>query len=105
MDNLLASLKIDLGIVGTTAYDTRLKQYLAAAIKAIRREGALTINTDDPEDAQIIIMYAAWTWRKRDSMYAASTSRRRDSMEGMPRMLRWQLNNRIMSEKAGAADD
>lgn len=93
MDNLLASLKTDLGIVGTTAYDTRLRQYLAAAIKAIRREGALTINTDDPEDAQIIIMYAAWTWRKRDSM------------EGMPRMLRWQLNNRIMSEKAGAADD
>ena len=93
MDNLLASLKTDLGIVGTTAYDTRLRQYLAAAIKAIRREGTLTINTDDPEDAQIIIMYAAWTWRKRDSM------------EGMPRMLRWQLNNRIMSEKAGAADD
>ena len=93
MDNLLASLKIDLGIVGTTAYDTRLKQYLAAAIKAIRREGALTINTDDPEDAQIIIMYAAWTWRKRDSM------------EGMPRMLRWQLNNRIFGEKARTEDD
>ena len=93
MDNLLASLKTDLGIVGTTAYDTRLKQYLAAAIKAIRREGALTINTDDPEDAQIIIMYAAWTWRKRDSM------------EGMPRMLRWQLNNRIFGEKARTEDD
>ena len=93
MDNLLASLKIDLGIVGTTAYDTRLKQYLAAAIKAIRREGALSINTDDPEDAQIIIMYAAWTWRKRDSM------------EGMPRMLRWQLNNRIFGEKARTEDD
>lgn len=93
MDNLLASLKTDLGIVGTTAYDTRLRQYLAAAIKAIRREGALTINTDDPEDAQIIIMYAAWTWRKRDSM------------EGMPRMLRWQLNNRIFGEKARTEDD
>lgn len=93
MDNLLASLKTNLGIVGTTAYDTRLRQYLAAAIKAIRREGALSINTDDPEDAQIIIMYAAWTWRKRDSM------------EGMPRMLRWQLNNRIFGEKARTEDD
>jgi len=93
MDNLLASLKVDLGIMGTTAYDARLGQYLAAAVKAIQREGAQTIDPDVAEDAHLIVMYAAWTWRKRDSM------------EGMPRMLRWQLNNRIMSEKAGAADD
>ena len=61
--------------------------------KRIIEEGALTLDPENMEDATLIVQYAAWTWRKRDSM------------EGMPRMLRWQLNNRIMSEKAGAADD
>lgn len=86
---LLSALKVDLGIT-VTAYDTRLGQYIASAKEAIATEGA-TLNTAGSfEDAQLVIMYAAWTWR------------RRDTMEGMPRMLRWALNNRIMAEKAGA---
>lgn len=89
MQTLLTMLKVDLGISTiTTAYDDRLTQYLASAIAAIKQEGATTISTTDPLDQQLITMYAAWLWR------------RRDSMEGMPRMLRWQLNNRIMAEKA-----
>lgn len=89
MQNLLSSLKIDLGI-STTAFDGRLLQYLTSAAESIRAEGATTLDPNNPSDAQLIIAYAAWTWRKRDSM------------EGMPRMLRWQLNNRIMGEKARA---
>lgn len=89
METLLESLKIDLGIMGTTVYDVRLLSYLQAAMDAIRQEGAATISPSVPLDAQLIIMYAAWTWRKRDSM------------EAMPRMLRWKLNNRIFAEKAG----
>lgn len=88
METLLTMLKVDLGISTTTAYDSRLTQYLASAVAAIKQEGATTISTSDPLDGQLIVMYAAWLWR------------RRDSMEGMPRMLRWQLNNRIMAEKA-----
>ena len=88
MGTLLTMLKVDLGISTTTAYDSRLSQYLASAVAAIKQEGATTISVDDPLDGQLIVMYAAWRWR------------RRDSMEGMPRMLRWQLNNRIMAEKA-----
>lgn len=88
METLLTMLKVDLGISTTTAYDSRLTQYLASAVAAIKQEGATTISTTDPLDQQLIVMYAAWLWR------------RRDSMEGMPRMLRWQLNNRIMAEKA-----
>lgn len=89
MDQLLAMLKTDLGILTTTLYDQRLTQYLQAAFTAIRQEGATTLNLDDALDAQLIVMYAAWLFR------------RRDAMEGMPRMVRWALNNRIMAEKAG----
>ena len=89
---LLSSLKVDLGI-STTAFDERLEQYLSSAEEAIRAEGVTTLAPGKAQDAQLIIMYAAWTWRKRDSM------------EGMPRMLRWQLNNRIFSEKAKVSSD
>ena len=85
-------LKTDLGIRTSTAYDARLTQLLTAAESAIRKEGASTLDASDPLDQQLIVMYAAWLWR------------RRDNMEGMPRMLRWTLNNRIFSEKAGATD-
>lgn len=53
----------------------------------IQKEGA-TLDVSVLEDAQLVVMYSAWLWRKRDSG------------EGMPRMLRWALNNRILSEKA-----
>lgn len=85
--NLLSALKIDLGIV-TTAYDERLTQYLEAAQTEIEREGA-TLNINDTDDAQIVVMYASWLWR------------RRDTGEGMPRMIRYALNNRVFSEKMG----
>jgi len=92
METMLTMLKTDLGIRTSTAYDARLTQLLTAAESAIRKEGASTLDASDPLDQQLIVMYAAWLWR------------RRDNMEGMPRMLRWTLNNRIFSEKAGATD-
>lgn len=82
----LSMLKTDLGIT-TTAYDARLQQYLTSAQQMIEREGVKTLDLSGLEDAQLVVMYAAWMWR------------RRDSQDGMPRMLRWALNNRIMSEK------
>ena len=89
---MLTMLKTDLGIRTSTAYDARLGQLLTAAETAIRKEGASTLDASDPLDQQLIVMYAAWLWR------------RRDNMEGMPRMLRWTLNNRIFGEKAGVTD-
>lgn len=79
-------LKVDLGIKATTAYDERLEQYIEAAKKSIAEEG-ITLDLEDIQDCQIVVMYAAWTWRKRDSG------------EGMPRMLRYALNNRVFREK------
>lgn len=86
--DLLGMLKVDLGI-STTAYDERLTQILTAAESSIREEGAETLNADDALDAQLIVMYAAWLWR------------RRDDMTGMPRGLRYQLNNRVLGEAMG----
>lgn len=82
---LLTMLKVDLGITAS-AYDARLTQYIGSARAEITREGA-TLDTTVLADAQLVVMYAAWMWR------------RRDNMDGMPRMLRYQLNNRIFSEK------
>ena len=83
---LLAMLKIDLGIAGT-AYDERLLAYLDVAETAVMAEGVSTLDLTDAEDAGLVVMYAAWTFR------------RRDSMEGMPRMLRYKLNNRVFKDK------
>lgn len=87
MDTLtkLEMLKIDLGI-STTAYDERLTQYLSVAHNSIVEEG-ITLDSTLVSDGNLEVMYAAWLWRKRDSG------------EGMPRMLRYMLNNRLFAEK------
>lgn len=86
MDNntMLTALKVDLGIT-TTAYDERLVQYLEAARAAIEIEGIQL--TESVSDGNLVVMYAAHLWRKRDTQ------------EGMPRMLRWMMNNRLFSQK------
>lgn len=76
----LRALKIDLQLT-STGYDERLTQYLESAARKIRREGYTLKDSIDDDTLQI--MYAAWMWRKRDTG------------EGMPRMIRWQLNNRL----------
>ena len=86
-NTMLTMLKTDLGIMTNTAYDARLTQLLTAAQQYIINEGASTMDASNIEDAQLIVMYAAWLWR------------RRDEMTGMPRMLRLALNNRIFGEK------
>lgn len=82
---LLAALKIDMGITGM-GYDARLDQVITSAQELIAREG-VTLDLSSFEDCQLVIMYAGWLWR------------RRDTMEGMPRMLRWALNNRVFGPR------
>lgn len=83
---MLMMLKTDLGLT-KTAYDKRLIQYLGSAQTQIKREG-ISLNLESVDDMQLVVMYAAWMWRKRDTG------------EGMPRMLRYALNNRLFAEKA-----
>lgn len=82
---LITALKIDLGLV-TDAYDSRLTEYIEAAKKEIGRQGA-TLDLTDTDDKMLVVQYASWMWRKRDTG------------EGMPRMIRYALNNRIFAEK------
>lgn len=75
---ILTALKIDLGIV-TNAYDSRLTSYIKTAREQLALEGV----RDDKKESYntLVIMYAAWLWRKRVTG------------EGMPRMIRFAINN------------
>ena len=88
MEQNLAMLKIDLGIT-TTAYDNRLTELLGVSAGRIAEEG-ITLDATRADDNALLVMYAGWLWRKRDTM------------EGMPRMLRYALNNRLFAEKMNA---
>lgn len=85
---MLGMLKVDLGI-SSTAYDSRLGQYITSAKAEIVREGYTFPETLSVDDMQLIVMYATWMWKKRETG------------EGMPRMLRYLLNQRVFSQKMG----
>lgn len=84
---LLTALKTDLGIT-TDAYNDRLTSRLLTAQARIAEEGVALSDTE--ADRDLVVMYAAWLWRYRQTN------------EPMPRMLRWALNNRVFSQKAAA---
>lgn len=87
-DNLLERLKIDLGIINSTAYDERLTVLLNVAEREIKREGAATLSRENVADGELIIDYARWQWLGRREP------------QPMPRDLRYRLNNRVFQEKA-----
>lgn len=82
---LLAAVHADLGIA-SKAFDERLLARIRTAQARIAEEGITLADTE--EDRDLVVMYAAYLWRSR------STG------EGMPRMLRYALNNRLFSRKA-----
>ena len=53
--------------------------------------GKVTVNVEVV--VQLVAMYAGWLWRKRDTG------------DGMPRNLRWMLNNRIFSSKMKTSEE
>lgn len=86
MEELLARLKIDLGIINSTVYDQRLISLLTVAKKEIEKEGA-SLDLEDISDSELVIDYARYLWQ----------SRREPMTE--PRSLRWRINNRIFGGK------
>lgn len=83
----LVLLKADLQLM-TSANDVLLLHLIDAAKAAIEREG---IKADGSADYDaVVVSYAAYLFRKRA---AAET--------GMPRFLRWMMNNLLLSQKAG----
>lgn len=95
-DDLLVMLKSNLEIItdymdaeAKAAKDAELLVYINSSITYIEREG-VTLSLDDVGDCQLIVMYAAWLYAKR----------RADGEAGlMPRMLRYNLNNKLMEAK------
>lgn len=82
----LEILKINLQI-STDKLDSYLSGLISAAREYITTEG-ITLK-DTQGDNNLVVMYAAYLYRKR----------REDGP--MPRSLRWALNNRLFSQKAG----
>ena len=87
---VLAMLKVDLGIT-VTNYDERLTQYIRGAKVEIEREGA-RLDMNNIDHCNLVVMYTAWLWRNRDTG------------SGMPRMVRYALNNLVLSQKMGGGE-
>lgn len=88
-EDVLKLLKANLGYVAldeTTKY--QLTHLIHTSCEMIRREGAILPEPFNHEDAQLVVMYAEYLYRKRATN------------EAMPRMLRFALNNKILSGKA-----
>lgn len=74
--------------------DTELKWYIDSAQEYILREGIHLQDTIG--DAMLQVMYAMWLYDKRKTTGSKYTSY---YIQNMPRMLRWNLNNRLLQEK------
>ena len=91
---LLTMLKNDLEIVtdfmdneAKAAKDAELSGYLSSAREFITREGIDL--TESFGDSMLLVMYASWLYSRR---------RAETSYAVMPRMLRWNLNNRLLEQ-------
>lgn len=90
-ETILTMLKANLQIMPeNTLQDEYLNSLITAAKQMITREG-ITL-ADTVEDGQLVVMYAAYLYRKRA-----------DDAPVMPRMLRYALNNRLFSQKVSAS--
>lgn len=64
-----------------------LKTYIQSSADYIETEG-VTLDLDVISDDILVVMYASWLY-----------DRRKDGVAIMPRMLRYNLNNRLFKEK------
>lgn len=85
-ESILSILKMDLKI-SASQYDGYLMNLIELSKAAIEKEGIIL--DDSIEDGMLVEMYAAYLYRKR-----------KEESNGMPRMLRYALNNRLFSQKA-----
>lgn len=98
---LLTMLKQSLEIItdfmdadARASKDQELKWYIDSAQEYILREGIHL--QDTVGDAMLQVMYAMWLYDKRKTTGSKYTSY---YIQNMPRMLRYNLNNRLLQEK------
>ncbi len=72
--------------------EMQLRQLLNVAASRIERLG-ITLR-DDLDDAQLQVCFAAWLYRRRNQTVGPA----------MPDYLRMDINDRLISEKAGGCD-
>ena len=89
---LLKMTKSNLQIAGSTWDDYRA-QLLTAAQGVIATQG-ITLDLEKIDDCNLVVMYASYLYRKRA-----------DDNPAMPRMLRYELNNRLFSQKVAAEEE
>lgn len=97
-EDILEMLKTDLQI-SVMKYDSYLTNIIKLAKAAIQKEGIVlneSVGNDKKvsltiEDGMLVQMYAAYLYRKR-----------REENAAMPRMLRYALNNRLISQKGSS---
>lgn len=103
MDNevILTMLKQGLEIItdymdaeSKASKDLELMQYVQTAEVFIEREGIVLEDTVD--DQMLVSMYAMWLYDKRKTTGSKYTSY---YIQNMPRMLRYNLNNRLFQQK------
>lgn len=97
---ILEMVKFNLAIAGT-AWDTYLVNLIGAAKQLIAREG-ITLDMSSVEDCNLVVMYTAYLYRKRAE---SSVQGNLSWVAGMPRMLRYALNNRLFAEKISENTD
>ena len=90
-EHLLALLRADLEQPSPTVNDY-LMHLIDVSKERIEKTG-IVIDEESHGDAGIIVMYAAWLYRKRKTQ------------ESMSRMLRSAINDRLFSQKGKVNDD
>lgn len=76
------------------AKNLELMQYIETAEVFIEREGIVL--EDNVSDQMLVSMYAMWLYDKRKTTGSKYTSY---YIQNMPRMLRYNLNNRLLQQK------
>lgn len=102
-DTLLALLKSNLEIAtANTSRNTFMLHLIEVAKLEIGREG-IDLG-DSADDINLVVMYAAWLYRQRAAVADKVTyNTNAFSAIGMPRMLRYALNNRKLQQDMEAA--
>ncbi|MBD8925213.1 MAG: hypothetical protein EGR89_04270 [[Eubacterium] rectale] len=85
--NILDILKTDLQI-SVDSMDSYLLNIIQLSKDSIEKEG-ITLQENSVSDGMLVEMYAAYLYRQRKED------------KPMPRYLRWNMNNRLLGQKAG----
>lgn len=92
-DDILTILKANLDLLQVSNERLAfLNHCIDSAIAFMEREGVSFSSPYSIEDGSLIVMYASYLFNKRKTD------------EGMPRMLRWALNNRLFAQKMQIPD-